>query len=144
MSKTVKFDSKDTKLDHDIVVMDSVSNVKMVANRVEKLLNAVDDLETKKAEENGSISLPDYIGVINPEIIAGFSELAGLTKTEQKLLNDISFSEIRDFYSEVVDKFLDMQLLTGKVIGDAMRNNNNTTSENENEGSEDPKLHVAE
>ncbi|QNQ83755.1 hypothetical protein FP435_04505 [Lactobacillus sp. PV037] len=137
MTKVVTFDAKETILDKEFHVMDSMKNIKIVSSNIQKMLTNIDEMERKKREEGAvAINLLDYSDIVYPLIVDGTAKLLGLNSEDKKKLEDMSFDDIKKFYEKVANDFLDMQLPTNDKFS-SLAANNETVEEEE---TEDPKL----
>lgn len=99
-------------------ILDTNTNMKLASQGLRKILEAYNELEEKFDAEQKTPTILDYEDVGNPLIMDGVAKLLGLSKTDAKELDDMSFSDIQKFYSEVCDKFLNMPLATGDYLRD--------------------------
>ncbi|EDX41655.1 hypothetical protein LMB76_04000 [Limosilactobacillus reuteri] len=109
MSKIVKFDAK-AVLGQDFTVMDSFKNVKKVSAGITEILNSIDTYEEKQTKAKKPVTLMDYQDIVATNVIKETGKLLNLNKEDAKKLEDMSYSEVFDFYSEVARKFLDMDI----------------------------------
>lgn len=124
MAKTVTFHAKDV-LGKDFTVIDSNKNIKLVSKGMRNLLDDIDKYETKHAKENKPVTVMDYIDLTNGRVITETGKLLGLNKADTEKLEDMSYSDVYEFYSNVADKFLDMKVPNAKYFQsgiDAMNN----------------------
>lgn len=139
MTKIVTFDATDTTLNKEYHVLDSMKNVKVVSANIQKMLNEIDEMERKKAEE-GYVTLLDYSDIVYPLIIEGTAKLLGFNADDKKkLFDEVSFDKIKKFYEKVANDFLDMTLPTNDKFS-SLRESEETTKEEET----DPKLSVVD
>lgn len=113
MAKTVTFKAKDV-LGKDFTVIDSNKNIKIVSKGMRALLDDIDKYETNQTKENKPVTVMDYTDLTNDRVIEETGKLLGLSKEDTKKLEDMSYSDVYNFYSDVVNKFLDMQVPTSK------------------------------
>lgn len=106
MAIIVKFDAKDV-LGKDYELMDTFDNVKIVAKGMEHLLDALNKEEEKKGD---NITFLDYDEVINEETKKNVATVLGLTGEAAKKINGMSRSDVSEFYSELVEKFCQMEV----------------------------------
>lgn len=109
MAKTVTFNAKDV-LGKDFTIVDTNKNIKLVSKGMRNLLEAIDKYETKQQEANKPVTVMDYIDIISENVITETGKLLGLTKADTAKLEDMSYSDVFEFYSKVVDKFLAMKV----------------------------------
>lgn len=128
-------------------VLDSNTNMKLASQGLRKILDAYNELEEKFDQQQKSPTILDYEDVGNPLIMEGVAKLLQLSKAEAKELDEMSFSDIQKFYSNVCDKFLNMPLATGDYLRDVneamlksqLAEDGVTLEEKEGEGATDPK-----
>lgn len=106
MAIIVKFDAKDV-LGKDYELMDTFDNVKIVAKGMEHLLDALNKEEEKKGD---NITFLDYDEVINEETKKNVATVLGLTGEAAKKIDGMSRSDVSEFYSELVEKFCQMEV----------------------------------
>lgn len=106
MAIIVKFDAKDV-LGKDYELMDTFDNVKIVAKGMEHLLDALNKEEEKKGD---NITFLDYDEVINEETKKNVATVLGLTGEVAKKIDGMSRSDVSEFYSELVEKFCQMEV----------------------------------
>ena len=99
-------------------ILDTNTNMKLASQGLRKILDAYNELEEKFEKLEKSPTILDYEDVGNPLILEGVTKLLGLSKADAKELENMSFSDIQKFYSEVCDKFLNMPLATGDYLRD--------------------------
>lgn len=99
-------------------ILDTNTNMKLASQGLRKILDAYNELEEKFDKLEKSPTILDYEDVGNPLILEGVTKLLGLSKADAKELENMSFSDIQKFYSEVCDKFLNMPLATGDYLRD--------------------------
>lgn len=99
-------------------ILDTNNNMKLASQGLRKILDAYNELEEKFDKLEKSPTILDYEDVGNPLILEGVTKLLGLSKADAKELENMSFSDIQKFYSEVCDKFLNMPLATGDYLRD--------------------------
>lgn len=99
-------------------ILDTNNNMKLASQGLRKILDAYNELEEKFDKLEKSPTILDYEDVGNPLIMEGVTRLLGLSKADAKELDNMSFSDIQKFYSEVCDKFLNMPLATGDYLRD--------------------------
>lgn len=104
--------------DKEYHILDSNKNMKLASQGLRKILDAYNELEEKLDAEQKTPTILDYEDVGNPLIMEGVISLLGLSKADAKELDEMSFSDIQKFYSEVCDKFLNMPLATGDYLRD--------------------------
>lgn len=104
--------------DKEYHILDSNKNMKLASQGLRKILDAYNELEEKLDAEQKTPTILDYEDVGNPLIMEGVISLLGLSKVDAKELDEMSFSDIQKFYSEVCDKFLNMPLATGDYLRD--------------------------
>lgn len=104
--------------DKEYHILDSNTNVKLASQGLRKILDAYNELEEKFDAEKKTPTILDYEDTSNPLIMEGVAKLLGLSKADAKELENMSFSDIQQFYSEVCDKFLNMPLATGDYLRD--------------------------
>lgn len=132
MSKIVKFDAK-AVLGQDFTVMDSFKNVKKVSAGITEILNSIDTYEEKQTKAKKPVTLMDYQDIVATNVIKETGKLLNLNKEDAKKLEDMSYSEVFDFYSEVARKFLDMDIPDPTAIKKGIQEMNEA-------GKQDPKL----
>ena len=115
MSKVVKFNAK-AVLGKDFEIMDSFKNVQKANKGIRSLFDAVDAYEKKQQKAHKPVTMMDYQEVISNKVIENTATLLGLGKEEATKLEDMSYSDIFKFYSDVVDKFLDMDVPSVSTI----------------------------
>lgn len=128
-------------------VLDSNTNMKLASQGLRKILDAYNELEEKFDQQQKSPTILDYEDVGNPLIMEGVAKLLQLSKAETKELDEMSFSDIQKFYSNVCDKFLNMPLATGDYLRDVneamlksqLAEDGVTLEDKEGEGTTDPK-----
>lgn len=128
-------------------VLDSNTNMKLASQGLRKILDAYNELEEKFDQQQKSPTILDYEDVGNPLIMEGVAKLLQLSKAEAKELDEMSFSDIQKFYSNVCDKFLNMPLATGDYLRDVneamlksqLAEDGVTLEDKEGEGTTDPK-----
>lgn len=127
-------------------ILDTNNNMKLASQGLRKILDAYNELEEKFDKLEKSPTILDYEDVGNPLILEGVTKLLGLSKADAKGLENMSFSDIQKFYSEVCDKFLNMPLATGDYLRDvneAMLKSqlaeDGVSFDDEGEGASDPK-----
>lgn len=99
-------------------ILDTNINIKLASQGLRKILDAYNELEEKFDQQQKSPTILDYEDVGNPLIMEGVAKLLQLSKAEAKELDEMSFSDIQKFYSDVCDKFLNMPLATGDYLRD--------------------------
>ena len=128
-------------------ILDSNTNMKLASQGLRKILDAYNELEEKFDQQQKSPTILDYEDVGNPLIMEGVAKLLQLSKTEAKELDEMSFSDIQQFYSDVCDKFLNMPLATGDYLRDVneamlksqLAEDGVSLDDEEGEGTTDPK-----
>ncbi|WP_297820016.1 hypothetical protein [uncultured Lactobacillus sp.] len=132
-------------LGQDFTIIDTMSNVQKAAKGYEKLLDAIDELEQKNAKKSEITPLYEYGNLINEYTVKNVASLLGLNKAQTKKLENMSRSEIAEFYAEVVEKFCQMTVPSVKAMNDYRQaliqaNLNPANDEtSEDEGTKDPK-----
>lgn len=128
-------------------ILDTNNNMKLASQGLRKILDAYNELEEKFDKLEKSPTILDYEDVGNPLILEGVTRLLGLSKADAKDLENMSFSDIQKFYSEVCDKFLNMPLATGDYLRDVneamlksqLAEDGVSFDDEEGEGATDPK-----
>ena len=131
MSKSVTF-TAGAAFGREIKVIDSFKTIKKLNEGVGSLFKKMEEYEQKQAEQGKSVYLTDYETIISECVMAETANLLSLTtKKEKEELENISYSEIFNFYSKVVNDFLDMQIPTMSVLSGAMNSMAESASEDE-------------
>ena len=132
MSKSVTFTAGAAAFGREIKVIDSFKTIKKLNEGVGSLFKKMEKYEQKQAEQGKSVYLTDYETIISECVMAETANLLSLTtKKEKEELENISYSEIFNFYSKVVNDFLDMQIPTMSVLSGAMNSMAESASEDE-------------
>lgn len=117
MSKVVTLNAKDV-LGKDYTVIDSFENVKKTSRGLIAMLNAMDEVETKAKEEKREPLLPEYALVIDEYIIKNVAKLLNLGAEDTKKLNEMSRSDVAEFYEKVAEDFCQMRVPSmGAITG---------------------------
>lgn len=106
MAKVVTFKAKDV-LGQDYNVMDSMTNIKKIDKGMTDIFNAIDKVDKEKKDK---ATLMDYNEVISAEVLKGVANLINLNKDDSSKLENMSYSDIFNFYTEAVDKFVGMEV----------------------------------
>ena len=109
MAKTVIFKGKET-FGKDFTIIDTHANVKLVSNGMRAILNAIDKYEEKQAKAKKPVTLMDYQDIISDEVITQTGKLLGLSTEDTKKLENVSYSEVFNFYSKAANEFADMEI----------------------------------
>ena len=132
MTKKVTFNAKDV-FGKTQTIMDTWNNVQIVQKGLDRIYKAMDKVDAenvkkrqeivKKAREGGAtddeikqLSLPevsflDYANVIDPIVVDEVETLLGLTtKADKEKFNNLSYSDIEDFYAKVCKDFANIDL----------------------------------
>ena len=137
MAKVVKFDAKEV-FGKDFVIIDTLNNVKTVNKAMRNLLNKIDDYETKQQKAKKPVTVMDYQDIISTCVIDGVAQLLSLSKADEKKLYDISYSNVFNFYSKAVDKFLGMKVPDPTMVQGELQKANETAKEKKDpKGSEE-------
>ncbi|KOH02411.1 hypothetical protein LJ16_03620 [Lactobacillus johnsonii 16] len=117
MSKVVTLNAKNV-LGKDFSVIDTFENVKKTNKGLLDMFKAMDDVEDKAKEEHRDPLLPEYGMVINEYILKNVTKLLNLGSEDAKKLNEMSRSDLAEFYQKVAEEFCQMQVPTmGAVTG---------------------------
>ncbi|WP_175532674.1 hypothetical protein [Lactobacillus gasseri] len=82
------------------------------------MLNAMDEVETKAKEEKREPLLPEYALVIDEYIIKNVAKLLNLGAEDTKKLNEMSRSDVAEFYEKVAEDFCQMRVPSmGAITG---------------------------
>ncbi|WP_302582695.1 phage tail tube assembly chaperone [Lactobacillus intestinalis] len=111
MSKIVKFDVDG--YDKSLDVMDTVSNVKLVAAGLGKMYKAMDKVDKEKKDQARFL---DYFVALQPVLNESVGTILGLSKTELKKLENVSYYDQEKFYSDLCDQFLGLQMPSARLL----------------------------
>lgn len=103
MAKTVTLKSTNV-LGKDYTIMDSMNNIKKINAGIKAIYKRIDEVDTK----NESPLFADYNEVIIDEVVKQVAKLLGLNKEDGKKLEDMSYGDLFEFYSDAVEKFTGM------------------------------------
>lgn len=120
MSKTVNFKMGETLFGRKTEITDTFDNVQMANKAVRTLLTAVDDYEKKQVKAKKALYLFDYQDIIAPIVLDESAKLLKLDKDETERLKQCSYSEVFNFFHEVADKFLSMQVPSNHDIAESL------------------------
>lgn len=109
MAKTVTFKGKEI-FGKDFTIVDTHTNVKLVSNGMRTILEAIDNYEEKQAKAKKPVTLMDYQDIISDAVIAQTGKLLGLSEEDSKKLENVSYSEVFNFYSKTANDFADMEI----------------------------------
>lgn len=132
MSKTVKFNVEG--FGKEFTLIDTMANVEKASKGLERTYKAMDKVEKEKGD---SLRLVDYSDVLRPVLIENVAEILGLNKTDAKKLEDVSYSDLEDFYKEICMEFVGLELPTLSMIVSALNGSANQATDSEE--TEDPK-----
>ncbi|MCW8089646.1 hypothetical protein [Lactobacillus jensenii] len=118
-------------LNRDFTIKDTGANVKILAVSLNKVFGATNKLDAE-VEKGKNHTWVDYSLVIADQVYSGLVELLHLDKEDAKKLEEnMSYSEVFDFYKKMVNDFLQMEVPEVNTL-------NLDSTENEGE-KQDPK-----
>lgn len=95
------------------IIFDKFSTSESLNNA---MIGLYQDLTKLEDEKGDAVSLADYNRVISRHVVDGTAMLLGLDKKNTKLLENVSYSEMEKFFGEAVDKFINMDVPSVKVM----------------------------
>lgn len=132
MAKVVKFNAKDS-LGKEFTVVDTFNNVKIVNKDMKDMLDKIDAYEQGQMKAKKQVTLMDYEDIISECVMKGVAHLLTLDKSEKEKLQNMSYSDVFEFYSNVANKFLAMQIPDPSNVKDTL------SGVNDSQEKEDPK-----
>ncbi|MEY8441798.1 hypothetical protein AALA17_03950 [Lactobacillaceae bacterium 24-114] len=127
MAKIVTFKAKEV-LGQDFAVMDSNRNIQKLNKCMKNIYKVITKLDDSK-----NAILADYSEAIATEVINGTADLLKLSKEDTEKLQDMSYSEIFNFYSKAINDF------TGMTVPSVQSMQENLLAATEPAKEEDPK-----
>ncbi|CCI81638.1 hypothetical protein [Lactobacillus hominis] len=137
MAIKVNFDAKDT-LGKNYELIDTYNNVKIVAQSLIDMLNAID----KEEKKNPDMNFIEYGELINRYVKKNVARILGLDAKGVKKLDNMSRSDVTKFYEELADKFCDMTVPSTERLKEAINSVNGQVPErdvSEKGNEQDPK-----
>jgi len=115
MAKTATLKSANV-LGKDMTVMDSMTNIKKINAGMKAIYKRIDSLDEK--DENTTFA--DYNEVITDEVVKQVAKLLDLNKEDSKKLENMSYSDLFDFYSKAVNDFTGMNTPSVRAMQERM------------------------
>ncbi|WP_323058299.1 hypothetical protein [Limosilactobacillus reuteri] len=115
MAKTATLKSANV-LGKDMTVMDSMTNIKKINAGMKAIYKRIDSLDEK--DENTTFA--DYNEVITDEVVKQVAKLLDLNKEDSKKLENMSYSDLFNFYSKAVNDFTGMNTPSVRAMQERM------------------------
>lgn len=115
MAKTATLKSANV-LGKDMTIMDSMTNIKKINAGMKAIYKRIDSLDEK--DENTTFA--DYNEVITDEVVKQVAKLLDLNKEDSKKLENMSYSDLFDFYSKAVNDFTGMNTPSVRAMQERM------------------------
>lgn len=116
MAKIVNFDVQ-KELGKSFSILDTPNNCKLTSKGLKGVFKAIDELDAKADKKNSTVDMTDYSNTMRDKTVDGVVELLHLNESEaKKLREDVSFSEVQDFYANCCKKFVGYGLPTMAML----------------------------
>lgn len=133
MAKTATLKSANI-LGKDMTVMDSMTNIKKINAGMKAIWKRLDALD----EKDEAVTIAEYNDAITDEVVKQVAKLLDLSKEDSKKLENMSYSDLFDFYSKVVNDFTGMTAPSVRAMQERMnRAVQAATKEDPKQSSED-------
>lgn len=133
MAKTATLKSANI-LGKDMKIMDSMTNIKKINAGMKAIWKRLDALDEKEEP----VTIAEYNDAITDEVVKQVAKLLDLSKEDSKKLENMSYSDLFDFYSKVVNDFTGMTAPSVRGMQERMdRAVQEATKEDPKQSSED-------
>lgn len=133
MAKVVTLKAKNL-FGKDYTIMDSMANIKKINAGMKAIYNAIDQVDKKCKDQ---VTFADYNEAISNEVVKQVAKLLNLTKDDSEKLENMSYSEMFNFYSEAVNSFTGMKAPSVRSMQERINALNKTTKEDPKQNSEE-------